>query len=150
MMAKGELSDGRRTISRATKAAVSKVRTPAKSRTSRTKIRDKASRVRTPAKSQVNRARTRTRNKAAKAVDQQKARPCGGLSVGWPVITAARASCAEALAGGVKNGPLVHPSGPLIYFRFFSSVCAISRWCFRAGNVFPAQSLSFGSSPAFA
>ena len=56
-------------ISRATKAAVSKARTPAKSRASRTKIRDKASRVRTPARSQVNRTRTRTQNKAAKAVE---------------------------------------------------------------------------------
>jgi len=52
-------------ISRATKAAVSKAR----SRVSRTKIRDKASRVRTPARSQVNRTRTRTQNKAAKAVE---------------------------------------------------------------------------------
>ena len=44
-------------ISKATKAAVSKARTPAKSRANRTRIRDKVSRVKTPARSQVNTSR---------------------------------------------------------------------------------------------
>ena len=38
-------------------------------------------------------------------------------------------------------------SWPGLYFRFLSSACAISRWCFNAGSVLPAQSFSLGSSP---
>jgi hypothetical protein len=36
------------------------------------------------------------------------------------------------------------------YLRFLSNSSAISRWCRKDGNVFPAQSFRFGSSPPFA
>ena len=66
-------------ISRATKAAVSKARTPAKSRASRTKIRDKASQL--EARSTEPEPGPETRR--PRPLSQQKARPCAGLSVGW-------------------------------------------------------------------